>query len=749
MVNIHIIDNHSGIKKAFQSIENQSQLEFIDYGMHLDKPFSEMADHLKEALERLNQYNQDIIAININLVYTEKILREDGGKPITKKIPRQKMMGIEILKYLRLAGIENHVLLYSFLDIETLLRLNSYNTIILSEGTSFLRLPNSISSAKWEKMLKEKCKEDMTKYIRGEFILPEQNRHYWANWFGVVRLWEVHKAIDPTFQDEYPQAIKEQINRLESRQALKLHGHDPKKLQESFIQTEEMVQEKLRQAEEELTHIEGQLEKINNSIVEMDDFGEELMGLKKFPNMKGIIELYLEHYSSVVQKIEKEADEKYLKTKEDEQKNIKIIETTKQELTKIKEFHENKFKGIKELRRILINGKPKILLIDDQIGWSQVFSQIIYGKNDPEAFQFIPVEKFKEIEGISDDKEQKEALSNLYCDTIKPLIEKHQTQLIILDLRLINEKGSFLNVDELSGVYILNKLREDYKSIPILISTSSNKYYYYEKLTEFGKANAFWNKEGLDDNRTEQDSIENYCRFIDIIVKLTGKEYGLLYQFGKAIEKIKGKEERHWWESKKWMNKDLTKVDKRTVYKMLESGLSMYQNHLKSFVLNIQYEDQFYKNESLSALINRLNCIIEHVHEMDKKKWEGSKRKTLSEFKEKSYEKKKDFLSNGDVLGGIYYNRKWNKSRGDYIGQYLYNIRNPISHNHNFNISFQDLRLYINTLLFWLDNWKQLDGPGLLKNKTNSDWESAKNKLKKLILDNKERLPNYLQKCAM
>lgn len=104
----------------------------------------------------------------------------------------ENFAGIKLLKILRLLGHRQHCILYSFLTLPQLLASGKFNSILLSAGTSYVRLPGPISEGLCLEKLDALCEEDVVPFFNSEAIeWLGTRRHSLANWWGVLRLHEV------------------------------------------------------------------------------------------------------------------------------------------------------------------------------------------------------------------------------------------------------------------------------------------------------------------------------------------------------------------------------------------------------------------------------------------------------------------------------------------------------------------------------------------------------------------------------
>lgn len=115
----------------------------------------------------------------------------------------------------------------------------------------------------------------------------------------------------------------------------------------------------------------------------------------------------------------------------------------------------------------------KVAIIDDMInmGWREAYANML---NIPK------VEYFDQHEVVFSPE------------------DSEKFDLIILDLRLEEEVGGdsndVLGVDNLSGIILLKKIKAHDPSVPVIISTASNKSWSLESANNYG-ADGFWSKE--------------------------------------------------------------------------------------------------------------------------------------------------------------------------------------------------------------------------------------------------------------
>lgn len=174
------------------------------------------------------------------------------------------------------------------------------------------------------------------------------------------------------------------------------------------------------------------------------------------------------------------------------------------------EIEEQTLHKNRESREFLREATPKIIYVDDQSddGWSNILKEIIYQTQIIENF-ITPEVKDKSVDELYD--EIKIPLTNDFID------------LIILDLRLKNEKGVINDIDRLSGVQLFDKIKANHRRVPVIIITASNKANTYAGLHSGPmQPDAYWIKEGIDSYFSNTESLNNY---FDLVNKIKTKIY--------------------------------------------------------------------------------------------------------------------------------------------------------------------------------------------------------------------------------
>jgi CheY-like chemotaxis protein len=151
---------------------------------------------------------------------------------------RQQHPGLEILKYLRFsqtfsgrtnAARDVHCVLYSYMTAEQLMRRGASMAVVFSEGVTLIRLPFDPANLDLDKLSSRKAIMAFDPYIRGELTLPDE-RHDWANWWGIKQLYDVHRAVVSDPDLPYPARVSLALKELRTQQAFYLYGLKPEEI---------------------------------------------------------------------------------------------------------------------------------------------------------------------------------------------------------------------------------------------------------------------------------------------------------------------------------------------------------------------------------------------------------------------------------------------------------------------------------------------------------------------------------------
>ena len=367
---------------------------------------------------------------------------------------------------------------------------------------------------------------------------------------------------------------------------------------------------------------------------------------------------------------------------------------------------------IKELKSQLekIDNKSNVLMIDDKAleGWKQVQEQVIGVSTKIDIIDFDYLQKKKQSELVQELWEKIE----FYLNENAPLLD-----FIFLDLMLFPNNIQEDTTNLYSGLKILKKLKENYNHIPVLITSASNKIWNYQLALSFG-ADAYWLKEGVENNYEFEESIINYNKLLELTKSFCSFEYAVLSKFKQLNYKDSINDE-FWWQNKKWSDANIVtvskgsqytvtnqqQVSKRSVFEYLISFSKLLNFYIHETVIlrkSLSNSDKQSHFASLSILIGK---VIELIHPSIRSK-------------------NNNHLSTGTII----------QLRGDKLGSDLYKVRNTYSHNSLKTVNTKSFFNILNQFYAYL-----FEKEGVINSITKENWVNKTNKdeekLKQRILE--------------
>jgi CheY-like chemotaxis protein len=591
-------------------LDNNIAFAKLIYAKLNDKPSSEK-DKYKDA----NPLNLEDLLLEIEDVVPDIIFMNASFS--FGKDNKQQLKGIELLIWLRIKGINCHCVLYSFESFNAILERDIKNFIVSSKGTTFIQLPYDFRRLNLEELKENKSDlQNLKKHLKPAFNIDEF-RHREANWWGVKALWDMHKiATKGNFTEEYPLVIKNKLETLNNAVADFLYTSDEVRIMQLVENTKSSISESLLELKNKLNPIE---EKIDES----NEYDKELQKLIKDNNNK-LTDLDLKLKSSKTkdelmffsEEINKIKD--ILKNDLAFQNEIKNnFDTAKSQQQKIEEEQKKINKSLsrifatvneKVFRKSLpvFNTVVNILYIDDNAdnGWKTILQKMIPTAN---------------IESIVPDNKYKDDIDKLYEDCIKNRINvATPPNVILLDLRLYDETQRSIDMDNISGRILLDKIRENFLGIPVIMITASNKIWTYEKLMKLG-ADAYWIKEGVDELRDAEESANNYLDIITCINKCISEKYIDLRSLIEFIEEI-NIETNLWWDGAKgnvWKNGDSINGDTTFMIRILMDSVYLIKQYLHFFHMGYGYKNKASESFFLSGIIQKICSVFEIAHGVD------------------------------------------------------------------------------------------------------------------------------------
>lgn len=446
--------------------------------------------------------------------------------------------GILLLKYLRLHNCDSHFCLIGS-DIEGVLKERPGDFIVTSRGVSVIEPKNTgcLSIADFVKrIIREKPDRFYTKtYFKHEddFV---RNRHYYSNIWGALQLYKVHRIIEsydceksntrplshPLSEVRTIPELQQPFTFFDSYQGLVMQllydVNDYTILQELkqldiAVKNREIANKTLKELEEIAKQKESELSQLKFSKQKIEDFYGQTKPDDSIAKIRSLFGGEDKKVSSFIQRELQDMEHlqdsiSYIRAAIDTFKNI---ESSQDEIfnalnhSNVDEKSNGYIRTIKELRKVA----PSVLLIDDKAidgGWGYIYQLMIYGERSDKFHTYQP-NKNESIEDIANG--------------IKNIIANNSIDIILLDIRLKDERGNIADIENVSGMALLERIKKDWLSIPIIVTTASKQKLYHTSCMQ-NRAIFFWTKPGIEDaNWSGRELVLNYyslIRTINIII---------------------------------------------------------------------------------------------------------------------------------------------------------------------------------------------------------------------------------------
>ncbi|MGP1478577.1 MAG: hypothetical protein ACTTJI_02665 [Capnocytophaga sp.] len=456
-----------------------------------------------------------------------------------------------------------HCVMFSIVSLSELLKEHPERIILCSKGVTFVHtldvLNINVKNTPQESL-------DLKPYFKNDYIVSD-DRHSVANWWGVYCLYTIEKALKLNdivpkngFVTTGEQLAKdllekawEEMNSYKGLVARYFNPIDEENILIKLKEIEEQAKEFFNQ--DRLLLVEDNIKKIENFIALNEGTKRYFLPQEKLrldEEMKDLIrkllspeEKYVENtYKGRVRTVLSESLKKEIFIKKGNLEAL-LLDKVEQYKKQMEDF-DTKEKEIKNMKEWFHYNNPYIIYVDDQAndGWAKVFKKIIYGNSTEE------IDNFKVIAPKKEDT----------IDEIVTLIidakgeKKQKAILLILDLRLYQERGT-IPVNQLSGFKVLEKLKEKHFSMPILLTTASNKWQSYSQMIDLGVL-YYWQKKGLDEQNDSTTLANNYYDFLKGVYLLcSDQKIQFLYSiFFPTLYSLKKEENNLWWTTKFWLN---------------------------------------------------------------------------------------------------------------------------------------------------------------------------------------------------
>lgn len=572
-------------------------------------PQNQSVIHLKDTPQAIIEQieNTKVNPEDLFLIYLDYIPQEEG-KAVGL---RTNHRGIEVLKRLRLKHYRQHCVVFSFLSREDFILQNPCHLVLYSAGITYKQLPFDFRKEDFSILeAPVEAPSDLSAYFKAENMLPD-NRHFFANWWGVYCLWQLHKAIESIYLSEGENSslvtetdrdffsgmkkIWEEMNTLRGQIAQYLNPIDKEdilfelqefdKLEKNRDKLLQEIDSESSITEEELIELGEIREKLENFLKELGnktiydlDIQIEYKNIlnEYYYNLKeGVLGRINGKFLSATERLIYEINNKIeeIKAKDDQiNKNKELIEE-KNELDAFIEEIRRKIKEniegyniqrskksisdiISDIRKSFQEVPPKIIYVDDQAqeGWAKIFQRMIYGGESDNFAVIVPQKEEDEKEIVqrilNEEKRLKENTNQIVqrISNEEKRLKENTDQIVLLILDLrLKQEKGELPIEDISGIKVLKELKKEKFSCPILITTASNKWKSYKEINRLG-ALAYWQKKGLDEQNDTKSLLENYFSFLKLIYVLCkDKTIAFLYNDFSSMIRELGENKEIYW----------------------------------------------------------------------------------------------------------------------------------------------------------------------------------------------------------
>lgn len=363
------------------------------------------------------------------------------------------------------------------------------------------------------------------------------------------------------------------------------------------------------------------------------------------------------------------------------------------------EFSDEDRSRLKRHRDTLRESELKIGLIDDEaqqisrgpggdIGWQQVFSHVLYD-NERQVVDLLDDQHLD----VRLDPTDEDSLENL-LGQIRNRLDPDPLACIFLDLRLLEDSTKPGDVASVSGVEVLDEIREVEPSLPIIVTTASNKVSSFFEITKTG-GDAYWVKQGMDEKRDARESVLNYERLMRLSETVIGEKYQFLKRLSVYNRKIQNGNNL-WWEEHEWVDESRDEKTKtygrpEVIFEILNESVSLIRTYLRKYELRKSYRDTNVNEENMEkvtiiSIINHLGKTIEEIH-----RWDNIKGKV-----------------NSEIIGGYPSNTGYVGRRSDWFGFRLYETKKESTYLSTSNrLDWERLMNFVSNLMCYIRHGPQ------------------------------------------
>lgn len=157
-------------------------------------------------------------------------------------------------------------------------------------------------------------------------------------------------------------------------------------------------------------------------------------------------------------------------------------------------------------KNLIENMEPKILFVDDDVKkWSEILTNIIVDINHIPSVNFDCL--LDNLRSLSPEE---------LVEFVVERVKDTQTNILLLDFRLHKQDHQVQNIEDITSVRILKKIKEFNPGIQVVFFSATNKVWNLLALQKFG-ADGFVIKESVDNSKDSTFTVNTIESFINIM----------------------------------------------------------------------------------------------------------------------------------------------------------------------------------------------------------------------------------------
>lgn len=564
----------------------------LEFDLNYDSSFLETSFQLKEGQKKAIDFKNHIEDYDAVIINMEASFFKDS-------LEYEKV--VEIIFRLRIKyNFGKPIILMGFQNLLSVLKQIPKATVLNAYHVYFVDLLSDLTSI--ENILTKTIDLDK-KQIRDEYLDHAKNyfdltsiRHEEANWFCIKTLYDYYNQINNE-SIPYPKKLENKLNELNYvlasfiylKKELKIVNY---KSGEVTSNVDKLIKTKLNLEEEK----KRKEELINDGVLESLDKWCKNYNIP----IDQIAQINFNNLIEETPLIKSDFDAA--------NRNQKIAERS------LLRF-DNRISELEETIRNLGIQDVNVLLIDDLAndGFYEIYKKILKDQN----LVNCEIRRNKQNDNFT------EALDSLKDHCTRYIVEQ-AIDIILLDLNLFPKNDENKSLENKSGIKLLKFIKTEYPWIPVIITSASNKIWTINKISQL-KADAYWIKEGLDNNWSSNESHTNYKKLIELVKSTKNIEFKALktlYEILKYVEIT----ENQWWKSGNWRNGEQRESNSKLIKDCLLKTINQLTRHCKDFVMNFNYvEENEASKISLASIFNNIGIITEAVLNIDMENFNQNK----------------------------------------------------------------------------------------------------------------------------